>query len=92
MQSQQYRKNIAHNLKVRRKMLEISQQGLGETIGRDRGWISAIESGTSGVDFDEVPAIAAALKIKNPLVLLEEQAFCEVEVGSEGSAIGSSGG
>ncbi len=68
-------KIIGQNIKARRRALGLIQQDLADHLHVSRQQIGAIEQGKAFLDFAEAPAIAAALSLDDPLILLEEDVF-----------------
>ncbi len=72
------RKIIGSNIRDRRSVLGLTQGDLAESFGSTADRVSRIEAGATGLDFSEVPGVAQALDLPNPLVLFEENIFRKV--------------
>lgn len=72
------RKVIGSNIRDRRTVLGLTQGDLGEYFGATGDRVSRIEMGRAGLDFSEVPQLAAALDLPDPFVLFEEDIFRQV--------------
>ena len=76
----EYRRRIGRNIRARRVILGLTQEQMGAMLGRPREYVARLESASTGLSLDEIPWLNSVLKMKNPLALLEDEAFCEVEV------------
>ena len=67
-------KIFAHNLRMYRNKLGISQEEFAERAGLHRTYISAIECGKRSIALDNVQKIADALGIETYLLFVENNA------------------
>ena len=67
-------KIFAHNLRMYRNKLGISQEEFAERSGLHRTYISAIECGKRSIALDNVQKIADALGIETYLLFVENNA------------------
>lgn len=66
---------VGKNIAARRRVLELTQQELGEAIGYSRRQVGRIERGEVSLPTELLPAIGQILKLNNPLVLTREDVF-----------------
>lgn len=66
---------IGKNLATRRKSLGLSQAKLAEAIGYSRKHMGRIERGEASLPAELLPIVGTVLKLNNPLILMQEEAF-----------------
>lgn len=71
MRTTDLNKRLAHNLRLLRQELGLSQEALAERCGLHRTYIGAVERGERNVTLRTVERIGAALHV-DPLDLLRE--------------------
>ena len=79
---------FAQNMRIRRKVLGISQEKLGEMCGLHRTYIGGIEQETRNPSLKNVEKICEALQMPVPISFIEElhededtYAICEINNG-----------
>ena len=78
----EYRRRLAKNVRCARKVIEISQEELARRIGRDRSTVTGFELLNQSFSLEELPILAEALELSNPMALYQVAAFVEVDCDS----------
>jgi transcriptional regulator with XRE-family HTH domain len=69
------RRIYGSNIRVRRLTLKLYQRDIAEALGTTEARISRVESGESGLFFEEADKLCEILSIEDPKVLLEKDYF-----------------
>jgi DNA-binding Xre family transcriptional regulator len=69
------RRIYGENIRVRRLTLRLYQKDVAEALGTSEARISRIETGESGLFFEEINKLCEVLSIEDPKVLSEQDYF-----------------
>lgn len=66
---------VGSNITARRRSLGLTQEELGRAIQYSRRQIGRIERGEASLPAELLPIVGTVLKLNNPLILMQEEAF-----------------